>query len=214
MVEEDAVTGMDAVAFAVVDDDPVAVQFRHAVGAAGIEGRRFLLRDFLHLAEELARGGLIKTGLVLQADFLDRVDETERADGIDVGGVLGDLEGDFDVALRAEVVDLVRRGLLDQPVQVARIGQVAVVQEEAFVEQLAVVVEVIDAARVERAGAADDAVYVIAFFQQLLGQIRSVLPGDAGDKRHFLRHALSSASSPDAWQALGFAAAACKRTYY
>ena len=41
----------------------------------------------------------------------------------------------------------------------------------------------VNAGSVERAGAANDAVDFVAFFEQQFGQITSVLAGDAGDQR-------------------------------
>jgi hypothetical protein len=46
-----------------------------------------------------------------------------------------------------------------------------------------ILVEVIDAVRIERAGPADQAVHFVAFIQQELRQIGAVLAGDAGDQR-------------------------------
>ena len=60
MVEEDTVACEDIVGFAVVHDDPVAVQFCHAVRAAGIERCLLGLGDFLDLAVQFACGCLIE----------------------------------------------------------------------------------------------------------------------------------------------------------
>ena len=82
------------------------------------------------------------------------------------------------MALRGEIVDLVRLGLLDDADQVGRIGHVAVVQEEPRALLVRVLVEMIDALGVERRGAALDAVDHIALGQQELGEIGAVLAGD------------------------------------
>ena len=54
---------------------------------------------------------------------------------------------DADVALRAEVVDLVGLELVEQLDQRGRVGQVAVVEEEPDALLVRVVVEVVDAVR-------------------------------------------------------------------
>ena len=54
VVEQDAGDGVQAVALAVVDGDPVAVHLRHAVRAARVERRRLALRHLADLAEHLA----------------------------------------------------------------------------------------------------------------------------------------------------------------
>ena len=77
----------------------------HAVGAARVEGGRLALRGLGHLAEHLGGGGLVEAGA--QARLADRLEDADGAERGDLGGVLGDVEADPDVALRAEVVDLV-----------------------------------------------------------------------------------------------------------
>jgi len=48
-----------------------------------------------------------------------------------------------------------------------------------------ILVEVVDPRRIERAGAADDAVDFVAFGKKKVGQIGSVLSGDSGDECFF-----------------------------
>src|SRR5207244_8514061 len=62
VVEEDPVAGIQAVGLAVVDGDPVRVEFRHAVGRAGIKGRGLPLRRFPRQAEELGGRCLVEPG--------------------------------------------------------------------------------------------------------------------------------------------------------
>jgi hypothetical protein len=68
------------------------------------------------------------------------------------------------VAHRAQVVDLVGLHLLHDADQVGAVGQVAVVQLEALVVDVRVLVQVVDAVGVEQAGAALDAVHRVALF--------------------------------------------------
>jgi len=179
VVEEDAVAGKDVVGLAIVDDDPVGVELGHSVGRARVKGRGLVLRDRLHLAVELAGRGLVEAGG--EAGLLDGVDEAQGAHGIGLGGVFGQLERDLDMALGRQIIDLVGMDLFQQPVEVARVGQIAIGKEEALVVQRLVVEEVVDAAGVEGAGAADDAVDLVAFFEQQLGEVGAILSGDAGN---------------------------------
>ncbi len=48
MIEKDAIAGIHAVGFTVVDRNPVGIEFGHRVRAAGIKRQGFLLRNFLH----------------------------------------------------------------------------------------------------------------------------------------------------------------------
>ena len=73
----------------------------------------------------------------------------------------GNVEADPDVALRAEVVDLVRLEFVDQFDQIDRVGQVAVVKEKLHAIDVRILVQVIDAIGVEGARAADDPVDLV-----------------------------------------------------
>ena len=86
------------------------------------------------------------------------------------------------MGLRAEVVDLVRLHLAEDAGEVGAVGQVAVVQAEARVLDVRILVDVIDPLGVEERGAAFDAVDLVAFFEQELGEVGTVLSGDAGDE--------------------------------
>ena len=76
------------------------------------------------------------------------------------------------MALRGQVVDLVRLDGLDDPDQVGCIRQIAVVQNKAQGGLTGVLIEVVYAIGVEAGGPALDAVDFIAFFQQEFCKIR------------------------------------------
>jgi len=102
--------------------------------------------------------------------------------------------------LSSEVVDLVGLCLLHDPDQVGAVAQVAVVQHEAPVVDLRVLVEVVDPLRVEERSAAFDAVDHVPLLEQKLCEIRSVLPGNSGDQCHFsvlVHRAPAAVSAPD-----------------
>ena len=87
--------------------------------------------------------------------------------------------------MSAQVVDFVGLRFLNDAGQVAAIAEVAIVQLEAGVVDVWVLVDVVYALGVERAGAAFDAVHDIAFFKQEFGKVGTVLAGDAGDEGDF-----------------------------
>ena len=100
----------------------------------------------------------------------------------DVDGVLGHVEADAHVALRAQVVDLVRAHAAQRAVQRAAVVEIAVEQAQAVVGDVRVLVDVVDALGVERARAPDEAVDLVALGEQQLRQVRPVLAGDARDQ--------------------------------
>ena len=67
VVEEDAVASVHAIGLAVVDRDPVRVEFGHRVGGPWVERSGFLLRDFLDQPVELRRGGLVEASFLFEA---------------------------------------------------------------------------------------------------------------------------------------------------
>lgn len=89
------------------------------------------------------------------------------------------------MALRAQVVDLIGLCFLHDAHQVAGVAQVAVMQLEAGILYVLVLVDVVYALGVKGAGSALDAVHGIAFFQQEFGQVAAVLTGNAGDQGDF-----------------------------
>ena len=185
VVEEDAVDGEHAIALAVVLHNPEAILLGHTVGRAGIEGRRLLLRHLLHLAEQLRGGCLVNLAFLLQTEDTYGLEEAQRAYRVGFGGVFRAVERHLDMALGGEVIDLVGLHFLDDAHERRRVGHVAIMQcEQAFVFHVAhpfVEVEVFDAACVERRGATDDAVHLVAFFQEELGEEGAVLASDASE---------------------------------
>ena len=99
-----------------------------------------------------------------------------------VGRVLGDVEAHLDVALRAEVVDLVGLEVADQVDQGAGVRQVAVVHQEPNAGLVRVVVDRLQPLGVERGRPPDEAVNVVSLGQEELGEIGAVLPVDASDE--------------------------------
>ncbi len=100
------------------------------------------------------------------------------------------LERHRHVALRREVVDLVGDHALHDARDARRIGQIAVMQEKLLARFMRITIQMIDAVRVEERTAALDAMHLIALRHQQLGQVRPVLPGDAGDQCDFAIHCL------------------------
>lgn len=103
------------------------------------------------------------------------------------------------MALRRQVIDLVRLRLVHQPRQAPPVRHVAVMQEEPHPRRVRVLIEVVDALRVEARGTPDQSMHLIPLLQQQLGQIRPVLTRDARDKRDFAH--LGSQSFPPATMA-------------
>ena len=137
-------------------------------------------QDGSYLAEFLLEKGYEVHGIKRRSSSFN----TER---IGVGGVLGGLEAHLHMALRGEIVELRRLRLLHNPDEVGRIRHVAVVEVVGQAPLVRVVIEVVDAAGVEGRGPALDAVHLVPFAQQELGEIGAILPGNADDQGYSSR---------------------------
>src|SRR5947209_65721 len=85
VVEEHAATTVHAVALAVDDRNPVAVELGHSVGAAGVKGGPFALRRLLRLAEHLAAARLVEANS-LGVDQVDRLQDARHTHGVELTG--------------------------------------------------------------------------------------------------------------------------------
>ena len=70
-------------------------------------------------------------------------------------------------------------------IRLGRVGHVAVMQDQAPVRLVRILVQVVDAIGVEQRRAALDAVHLVAFVEQKFREVGAVLAGNAGDQRCF-----------------------------
>ena len=147
-----------------------------------MERRVLVLGNLLDLAVQLGCRCLIDAAGVLEAGQAHSLQHAQHAGGIDVSGELRHIKADLHMALGGEVVDLVGPHGADDGEDAHGVAQIAVVQVE-----VRVTLQMGDALAVIDGGAADNAVDVVALFQQELCQIAAVLAGDAGDECFFHR---------------------------
>ena len=79
-----------------------------------------------------------------------RLKDSQGAKRIAVSGVLRTLKADRHMALGAEIVDLIRLHLLNDPNQVGTVSEIAVVENEPRVTLMRVLIKVINTTGVER----------------------------------------------------------------
>ena len=102
----------------------------------------------------------------LDARLPDRLEEPGRSESAHIPRVLRLFERDHDVALSAEVVDLVGLDGPDQAGELGPVGEVPVVQVQPNTWLVGIPVEVVDPTRVERRGPPDDPVNLVPVLQQ------------------------------------------------
>lgn len=130
MVEEDTVACEHVVGFAIIFGDPERIQFCDAIGAARVEWGIFVLRDGLYEPIKLRSRRLVEPHVVLETTGAYGIEQAQGAECVDIACILRHVEGDFDVRLRAEVVNFSRLDLRDDVYEVGAIRQVSVVELE------------------------------------------------------------------------------------
>jgi hypothetical protein len=108
----------------------------------------------------------------------DRLQNAQCAGGIGIGRVFGRLKAHLHVALRGQIVNLVRLHRLNDADQIRGVRHVSVMNLKMRAGNVRVLVHMVDARRIERRRAALDAVHNIALAQQELRQIGAVLSGN------------------------------------
>src|SRR5450631_1606064 len=92
---------------------------------------------------------------------------------------LGNFEAQTHMALASEMINLRRAHVGENAPERGPIGEIAVMQKEALSVNVFVAAQVLDPGTEKIARSPDDSVNSVAFLQQQLGQIRTVLAGDA-----------------------------------
>ena len=187
VVEEDAIACVHVVRLAIILGDPKCIQLCDAVRAARIEGSVLVLRDGLYEPVKLGGRRLIEPHVVLEATGAHGIEQTQGTERVDVARILCHVEGDFDVRLRAEIVNLGRLDLRDDVYKVGAVRQVSVVQLELVPacfrggsawkggyrgtgKRTFVLIkeEVVDTRSIEAGGATNDAMHLVPLLEQQL----------------------------------------------
>jgi hypothetical protein len=185
MVEEDTIACVHVVCLTIIFGNPKCIQLCDAIRAARIERSVLVLRDRLYESVKLGSRRLIEPHVVLEATGAHGIEQTQGTEGIDIACILCHLEGDFDMRLRAEIVNLGRFDLRDDVYKVGAIRQVSVVELELVPacilaglvwkraysgtgKRTLVLIkkEVIDARGIEAGGATNDAMHFVPFLEQ------------------------------------------------
>jgi hypothetical protein len=99
-----------------------------------------------------------------------------------VRSILSLVEAHAHVRLRPQVVNLIGLDLLEQTIEVGCVCQVAVMQVQRCPFLVRIRIDLIETIRIESGGPANDAMHLVPFGEQELGEIGSILSRDAGDE--------------------------------
>jgi hypothetical protein len=133
---------------------------RTGVGGSGVEGSGFGLRNFLNLTIQLTSGRLVKAHLLLEARGTNGIQHAKDTDSVTVGSILGHVKRNLDMTHGSQVINLRRFNIGDYANEVGGIAQVAIVQKKLYSGFVAILVQVVNAARVEARRTTHDPVHL------------------------------------------------------
>ena len=127
-----------------------------------MEGRLFRLRR-LSRAKQLACGCLVKARAAVKPAH--RLEHARGAQARHVASIFWHIKRNAHMALRRQVVDLIWFGVVDHVSKTAGRAHIAVMQEQSrgAVDDVRILVQVINAFRIEGTRPADDAVDLVTF---------------------------------------------------
>lgn len=79
MIEKNPVAGVHIVCLAIVDSDPIGIEFRHSIWRAGIEGCLFGLGALHYFSVEFRGGGLVEANMFVETTCANGIQETKGA---------------------------------------------------------------------------------------------------------------------------------------
>src|SRR4051794_3204033 len=127
----------------------MGIELRRRVWRAWIEWRRFFLRNFLDLSEQLRSRGLVEAGLVFPAQNANGLQQAQRPETVGVGGVFRRLERNLHMRLRRQIVDLARLSLLHDADDIGGVRHIAVMQMKRNALLLGIMNEMIEPLGIE-----------------------------------------------------------------
>ena len=190
MVIENAIANKESVRLAVNPSELGRERLRAAVRARRPEWRRLGLGRFGGVPENLGAGSVIELHrLRLVAGDLE---QAERGHPDLFAGRFRHLEAQPNVALPSEMINLCRLNFGKNPAHGGAVRQIAVMEKERLAVNVFVVAQMLDARPKEVARSPNDSVDRVAFSQEQLGKIRTVLSSNAGNQRSFFHRSFET----------------------
>lgn len=118
------------------------------------------------VTEKFRRGSLIETACLAETQNTHGSEQAQRAERIGIGRIFRRFKAYLNMALRAEIINLVGPHFLNDTAQIGCIGQVTEMQAEANVLLMRVLIEMIDTRSVERGRPPFQTMYAIAFLSR------------------------------------------------
>lgn len=113
-------------------------------------------------------------------------EEAEGPSCDNIGSVIRDLEGDCDMGLRCQVVNLVGENGVEPATERGGVAEIGVVElHSGLVSVVRVDVDVINTLRIEVGRSTDQAVDFVAFVEEEFRKIGTVLSSNSGDQSDF-----------------------------
>src|SRR3974377_2467521 len=118
---------MKPIRFAIIDCNPVSVEFGRGIWTTWVKWSLLRLGDLCSLPVQLRGRSLIKTNAFLHWKDAITLNHHNGANRIRICGVLGGFKTHLDMALRRQVVNFIGLHFLTDTDEICRIGKAAVV---------------------------------------------------------------------------------------
>ena len=194
MIVENAIASKEAIRLPVNAHELSGESLGAAVGRSWPQWRLFALWRFFCAPENFRARGVVKAHrLRLIARNLE---QAQRRHSNFFASRFRNFETQTDMALSGEVINFRGTHFGKNPPQSRAIGKIPVMQKKAFLVDIFVAPQMLNARAEQVAGSPNDPVNLVTFLQQQLGQIGSILTGDAGNQccLFLLRHRRSHLS--------------------
>ena len=120
------------ICFPVLLYNPVSVQFGHRIRRIGVKRCLLILRHLFHFSVQFAGRGLINPAGISETADSNRLQHPQYAGRIHIRGKLRNVKADLYMALRRQVINLVRPHSRNDLDETHRIRQIAVMQMEVL----------------------------------------------------------------------------------
>lgn len=107
VIEQDPVARVHSIRLAIIDSNPVSIEFGHTVRRTRVEWCSLGLRSLDDLSVQLGCRGLVEPDMLLETAGSDRVEETKRAESIDVA-LINTISGQSNLQFREMRVRYIR----------------------------------------------------------------------------------------------------------
>lgn len=183
MIVHDAIAGKKAITITINFDYLGGKSLGTSIRRCGEIGRILILRERFRLTKYLTRRRMEQSRLTWHVSH--NLEKSQGSNRRKVAGHFRHRKTQTDVTLSRQVIKLVRLYAKENTAQGGNIFQIGIVEEKTFIINIGILKKVRESGTLKAARPANNAVNFVIICQQIIGQIRAILPRNAGYKGEF-----------------------------